>query len=122
MHDNDSVGGSDHRWPEDIARMSDAFVHTAERDLLGANVVVARIEQNHAQGFLMKRAHLGRQQFVNKFRGIELLAQEPLVRETLTELKRRHQMKRFGGTDPANLLQLLDRASAQARERFVFAQ
>ena len=53
---------------EDVARMSDAFIHAPERDLFCCHVVIACVEQQDAQRFLVQRPHFGSHQLVDQFR------------------------------------------------------
>ena len=58
---------------KDIARMSDALIQTAQRDLLDSNQVIARIEQNDAQRFLVQHAHFGAEKLIDELRRIDFL-------------------------------------------------
>src|SRR6266478_8773985 len=49
VHDDDSVRRRDDRWPEHVTRMRNALIHAAKRNFFGANAMVTRVEQDHAQ-------------------------------------------------------------------------
>ena len=114
VHDNDRVGRGHDRRPKYVAGMRDAFVHTPARDFLDSDQMITRIEQNHAQRFLVPRAHFRSHQFVNELRRIELLPGEAFIRQPLAKSECRHQLDRLRLANAGNLFDLLHRASAQA--------
>ena len=120
VDDDDRVGGIDQRRAEDLARMSDAFVHAAERDFLDAEQVQFGVEQDDAQRFAVQRAHLARRADRRSVAGVssgcrcEAFAREPRGQaERGGEL---HRLRRADAFDPRKLRHGAAREAAEGCE------
>ncbi len=102
--------------------MRDALIHAAERDFLHPEQMVARIEKNDAQRFLVEGPHFSRHQVVDQLGRIELLPRQALIRQALAETEGGDKLNRFRFANAANRLDFFYGAPAQAGERFVLLQ
>src|ERR1700681_109031 len=122
VHDDHSVGGRNDRRTKHIAGMGDALVDTANRDFFDADEMIASVEQNHAQRFLVQSSHLRTDEFVCQLRRVDFLFRQCLASQALAQSKCRHQLDRFREANTANFCQFVNRAATQAGQRAVSFQ
>ena len=75
--------------------------------------IVARVEQDDAERFLVQRAHLGSEQLVDLLRCFDFPPRKDFPRETLAETEGRRQLRALGGSDALDFRQFLHRAATQ---------
>src|SRR5664279_2676456 len=122
VHHDHSVSGRNHRWTEDIAGVSNALIYAAARDLLHPKQMVARIQENDAERFLVEGPHFRGHQIVNQFGRVEFLARQTFFRQALAEPEGGHQLNRFGCSNSVNQFDFFYGAPAQTGERTVSLQ
>ena len=122
VDDDDCVGGRDDGRPKDVPRMRDAFIQTAERNFLNTHEVITRIQQNHAERFLVQDAHFRTEQGADQLGRIDLFPRQRFPREALAQSESGHQLHGLGRSDSRNGRNFFDRAATQTVERLIALQ
>ena len=111
------VCGVDERRAKYLARMSNAFIETAERNFLNLHEPVPRVEEDDAHRLLLQGAHFRADEIINQIRRIDFRLRERLAGQPAAKSERCGKLHRFGRADALDGSQFLHCAFGNSRER-----